>query len=198
MIDLTLCDELIVEQRVEMLEAVVGIETRNQYAVLTPDGEQVCFAYETSGGIARVFLKTHRPLEIHVVDSDGRPVMTADRAFFWFRPQMNVRDGAGRPIGTLNRQWGFFNRKITLTDSARRNVGLIRGRVIPRPFTFFIDDPKGVEVGRITKEWSGLGREMFTDADTFRVEFGHTERSQEMRLMLLAAAFSIDLDFFEQ
>ena len=198
MIDLTLCDELIVQQRVEMLEAITSFETRNKYAILTPDGEQVCFAYEESGGFSRVFLNTHRALEIHVVENDGRPVMTADRAFFWFRPQMNVRDGAGRPIGTLNRQWGFFNRKITLTDSARRNVGLIRGRVIPRPFTFFIDDPQGVEVGRITKEWSGLGREMFTDADTFRVEFGHTERSQEMRLMLLAAAIAIDLDFFER
>ena len=80
----------------------------------------------------------------------------------------------------------------------KRNAGLIRGKIFPRPYTFFIDNPQGVEVGRITKEWSGFGRELFTDADTFRIEFGETERSQEMRLMLLAAAFAIDLDFFER
>ena len=198
MLDLTQQDELIIQQRVEMLEAVIGIESRNKYAVLTPDGEQIFYAYETSNDLARIFLKGHRGLEIHVVDSDGAPVLTADRAFFWFRPEMNVRDGDGRYIGTLNRQWGFLTRKITMTDSAKRGVGLIRGKMFPRPFTFFIDNPQGVEVGRITKEWSGFGRELFTDADTFRIEFGDAERSQETRLMLLAAAFAIDLDFFER
>ena len=109
-----------------------------------------------------------------------------------------MRDAGDKPIGTINRQAGFFTRKIALTDSAKRNAGLIRGRFFPRPYTFFIDNTQGVEVGRITKEWSGFGREIFTDADTFRIDFGDSERSQEMRLMLLAAAFAIDLDFFEQ
>ena len=198
MLDLTQHDELVIQQRVELFEAITSIEARNKYAVLTPDGEQVCFAYEESGGVARIFLKAHRPLEIHVVENDGRPVLTADRSFFWFFAHLNVRDADDKPIGTINRQAGFFTRKIALTDSVKRSAGLIRGRLFPRPYTFFIDNPQGVEVGRITKEWSGLGREMFTDADTFRVEFGDTERSQQMRLLLLAAAFAIDLDFFEQ
>ena len=86
MIDLTQHDELVIQQRVEMFEAITNIESRNRYAVLTPDGDEVCFAYETSGGFARIFLKSHRPLEIHVVDSDGSPVMTADRGFLLVPP----------------------------------------------------------------------------------------------------------------
>ena len=39
---------------------------------------------------------------------------------------------------------------------------------------------------------------MFTDADTFQVAFTDNSTDQDFRLLMLATAFSIDLDFFEQ
>ena len=36
--------------------------------------------------------------------------------------------------------------------------------------TFFAND-SGSELARLTKQWSGFAREMFTDADTFVVQF---------------------------
>ena len=38
---------------------------------------------------------------------------------------------------------------------------------------------------------------MFTDADTFVVQFTDGSTDQEFRLLMLASAFAIDLDFFE-
>ena len=63
----------------------------------------------------------------------------------------------------------------------------------------------GEDVGKITKRWSGVGREMFTRADTFHVEFTPSDGepsaqpplSESMRWTVLAAAIAIDLDFFE-
>ena len=48
MIDLSEYRELVVRQEVEHLEAFTGIETENRYSVLTPDGEQLLYAYEES------------------------------------------------------------------------------------------------------------------------------------------------------
>ena len=65
-----------------------------------------------------------------------------------------------------------------------------------RPNTFMVRQ-QGEEIARITKQWSGLLREGFTDADAFRVEFFGQARDQNTCLLILATAFSIDLDFFE-
>ena len=56
---------------------------------------------------------------------------------------------------------------------------------------------QGEEIGRVTKQWSGIGREMFTDADTFHVEMETTKVDQDFALLMLASAFAMDLDFFE-
>jgi hypothetical protein len=53
------------------------------------------------------------------------------------------------------------------------------------------------EVARVTKQWSGMLKEAFTDADTFRLELNNREMDREFSLLMLASAFAIDLDFFE-
>ena len=197
MIDITRHQELIVRQQVETLEAITGFETRNRYEVLTPDGQQVMYAYEESGGLSRFFLKTHRPLDLHVVDTNGNPILTASRQFFWFFSHLHMSDDSGRHVGALNRQLGFLKRRFTLTDQNEQPIGEVVGSLF-RPYTFFVRDLRGEEIGRVTKQWSGLLREGFTDADTFQVLFNDSERSQDFRLLLLTAAFAIDLDFFER
>ena len=56
---------------------------------------------------------------------------------------------------------------------------------------------QGSEIARITKQWSGIVKEAFTDADTFRLELNNREMEPDSALLVLATAFSIDLDFFE-
>ena len=197
MIDLTQHQELVVRQQVEHLEAFTGFETENRYEILTPDGQSLLYAYEESGGMARVFLKTHRPLDIQVIEPDGRPILSVSRDFFWFLSHLHVSDGSGNHIGTLNRQFAVLKRRFTMTDSNDRPFGQITGSLF-RPYTFFVQNSNNREIGRITKQWSGLLREGLTDADTFQVQFSDAERSHEFRLLLLASAFAIDLDFFEQ
>ena len=53
------------------------------------------------------------------------------------------------------------------------------------------------QTATISKKWGGALREVFSDADTFRIEFGTASWTEEQRAVLLAAAISIDFDFFE-
>ena len=53
------------------------------------------------------------------------------------------------------------------------------------------------EVGKITKQWSGLGKEAFTDAENFGVSFP-IDLDVKMKATLLGALFLIDFMFFEK
>ena len=194
--DLTTHGELVIGQVVEQLEVFIGFETANRYRVLTPAGADIMYAYEESGTLSRQFLGTHRPLSIRVVDQQGQPVLSANRGFYWFRSLLSVRDGNGSPIGALKRQFGIASRKFSIFDATDRQIGSVGGGLLHRN-TFNASNGRGDQAGRIVKEWGGIGREAFTDADTFRIEFDDAERGQEFRLLLLAAAFAIDLEFFE-
>ena len=194
MFDLTRHNELIVRQEREMVEVFTPFETANRYSIQTPDGAQLLYAYEDSGAMSRQFMGSHRPLSIHVIDNARQPVLEASRDFFWVLSHMRVSEG-GRRIGALNRQFAL-GRKFALMDASERSLAEITSGIFS-PHTFVAKNAQGNEIARITKRWSGLGREMFTDADTFRIEFTDSAANQDFRMLMLAAAFSIDLDFFE-
>ena len=196
MVDLSRFQELYVRQEVELLEAFTGFETQNRYSVATPDGNQLLYAFEQSGTLGRLFLKTHRPLQVHVVDTREEPVLTGSRNFFWFFSHLHVAEGSGRAVGSVRRRFSILNRRFDLEDPAGRQVAEIRGPIF-RPNTFIVYQ-RGVEAGRVTKQWSGIGREVFTDADTFKIQMDTTKTNQDFALLILAAALAIDLDFFER
>lgn len=55
----------------------------------------------------------------------------------------------------------------------------------------------GDEVGKISKQWSGVAREMFTDADFFGINFP-IDLDVRMKAVMLGACFLIDAMFFEK
>ena len=197
MMDLTSHAELTVRQKLEGLEAFTGFETANRYAVLTPDGDEAMYAYEESGTINRQFMGSRRPLNIHLVEGRGEPVLTANRPFFWLLSKVYVQDAEGNSLGALYRQFAGFNRKFSLVDGTGQQIAEIKGSAFRR-YTFVVQDSAGAELGRITKEWGGIMREAVTDADTFKISFSELGRDNNLRLLILASAFAIDLDFFEQ
>ena len=195
MTDLTRYPELVIRQQVEQIEIFTPFETANRYNVHTSDGAQIMHAYEESGDMSRQFAGSHRALSIHVVESDGAPVLRASRNFFWFRSHLRV-DADGRRIGALNRVFGL-GRKFALVDANDREIIRLTSGLF-RPHTFIAKNAQGSEMARVTKQWSGFGREMFTDADTFVVQFTDSSADNDFRLLMLASAFAIDLDFFEK
>ena len=54
----------------------------------------------------------------------------------------------------------------------------------------------GEKVGKITKQWTGLALEAFTDADNFGISFP-MDLDVKIKATLLGAVFLIDFMFFE-
>jgi len=195
MIDLTKEQAFMVRQKVEMAEAITGFETENTYAVTTTEGETVAWANEQSGTLGRLFLRSHRPLRFAIADAGSKQIVArASRKFFWFFSHLHVSRGA-TPIGSIHRRWSFFARRFTLVQPTDTPAATIRGPLF-RPNTFMVNRD-GMEVARITKAWSGFIKEGFSRADNFAVQFSDASLDNDFRLLVVAAALAIDLDFFE-
>ena len=65
-----------------------------------------------------------------------------------------------------------------------------------RPWSFAFER-QGKTLARVEKKWSGVLREVFTDADRFRINFEPAELNVDERALVLAAALFIDLQYFE-
>ena len=178
-----------------MLQVFTGFETKNRYRVLDSNGNDILYAYEESGFMGRQFLGNHRPLTLNIIDGNGKIQLIARRKFFWFLSHLELLSPDGTSIGQMQRRFKIIGRRFDLSDDQGDGCS-VDGPML-RPNTFWIRR-NGVEMARITKQWSGLTREMFTAADTFGIEFTSDTLSESMRWLILGAAFAIDLDFFER
>jgi len=188
--------DLFVRQKKEWGEILVGFESQNKYAVMDQHKNIIGMVTERGSGllnmIVRLVARSHRPLQIDVFDiSKNKVLFHLSRKFFFFFSDLYVSDGGGQLIGSLHRRFGLIYKKYDLIDA--------NGQVfaIWRLWHFPVLDSAGNEVASISKKWGGVMREMFTDADTFRINFGEAKWSDRQRAVIFAASISIDFDFFE-
>ena len=200
---LELYPSLMITQQVESLQVFSGIETGNKYRIVDMDGADVAYAYEESGFLARQVLRNHRPMSIRLMDAQGTVLLTASRRFFWFLSHLEMEGPGTVRAGRIDRRLKFPGRRYEVSDGQGTTLELMGPPFRPHTFKLMRD---GVEVGRITKRWSGARREIFTTADTFQVVFESQEDgapsplaplSEAMRWVMLGAAIVIDLDFFD-
>jgi len=192
-------DQLTVRQRKNWTEVLLSFEMRNRYEVFDQSGQAVLVAQETDTGVAaflkRMFLGPTRPFNVQITESaTGRVLLQLDRPFRFIFHELQVRDGDGRELGTITRRWSWF-RRIYAIKSAQGHEMEIFGPFF-KPWTFELKDA-GHVVGHIRKRWSGLGTEMFSDADNFGVELGQLS-TPEMKALAFAATVLIDVVHFER
>lgn len=188
-------DSLLVRQQKEWGEIVTGFEARNRYSVQDQSGAQVYFAAEEGSLMLRLLLKALRPFSLHVLSAEGKEVLRADKPFRFYFHEMSVRTPDGRLLGGVRREFALLERVFTVMDSQGTEVYTISGPFL-HPWTFKVL-LGGAEAGKILKNWSGMLKEAFTDADNFSVEFP-AGADADRKALLLAALFLIDIIYFEK
>jgi len=186
---------LIVAQKKEWAEILTGFETRNRYVVLSDLGNELYYAGEKSSLLLRWFLKSLRPFTIVVTRTDGTPALFLERGFRFFFHKMAVQDAQGRLLGSIERQFSILRRLYKVADAQGMEMCRLFGPIL-HPWTFEIRE-RDREVGKITKKWSGLLKEGFTDADRFAVIFP-PGKDAKTKAVLLGAVFLMDFVHFEQ
>ena len=192
---------LMLKQRKEWTEIITKFETKNKYEILDPMGQTIGAMAEVSGGfkghLIRLITRSHRPLDISIVDQNVKLVARLQRKFFWFFSDLNIFASDGSFIGSIHRRFGIFHKKYDLMDNNQFIFAQIKSSIF-RLWTFKIFDLRGRQVGVISKKWQGFLKEGFTDADMFGVDLSHSEWDAVKKLIVFCAAISIDFDFFEE
>lgn len=186
---------LFVSQKKEWGEVLTGFETKNRYAVLDANGSELYMAVEEDGStIMRWLLKAMRPFEISIRTYDNQMVLRVVRPFRFYFHQLNVFDPRGKLLGTIQKRFSFIRRIYSVLDGSGQEIFQLFGPVL-HPWTFEIRKGERLQ-GKITKKWSGLVKEGFTDADNFGVTFP-VEWDMKLKSLLLGAVFLIDFVHFE-
>ena len=186
---------LVVTQKKEWGEILSGFETRNRYVVRSELGNEIYYAAEESGSLlARWFLRALRPFTIVVMRTDGSPVLYLKRPFRFFFHELNVQDAQGRLLGNVKWEFSLLRRLFRVSDAAGKEIGRLYGPVF-HPWTFEIRENERT-VGKISKKWTGLLKEGFTDADNFGIQMP-PNKSVEAKSVLLGSVFLIDFVYFE-
>uniref|UniRef100_A0A182Y0X4 Phospholipid scramblase n=2 Tax=Anopheles stephensi TaxID=30069 RepID=A0A182Y0X4_ANOST len=205
---LTAIDQLLVHQKVELLEAFTGFETANKYTIKNTLGQKVYWAMEDTGCCNRMCCGAARAFDMKILDTYQNEVLHFNRPLrcssCWFPcclQTMEVTAPPGNVIGYVEQDWSILTPQFSIKDQNGDTVLKISGPFctfsICGDVEFEVLSTNGAQVGKISKQWSGLGREMFTDADHFGINFP-MDLDVRVKATLLGALFLIDYMFFEK
>lgn len=95
----------------------------------------------------------------------------------------------------MSQDWSIFCPKFSINNSSGETVLRIEGPLCTYSICGDVEFEvlsldRATKVGKITKQWSGLAREMFTDTDYFGVTFPN-DLDVNIKAVLLAATFLI-------
>ena len=186
---------IVIQQKKEWGEIITDFETKNRYAVFSPDGEELFFAAEEGGSfLLRWFLKALRPFKIRILDTQGKSVLSLHRPFRFYFHIVEIFDNQGKLVGTIKKQFSILRRIYSVNAPSEQEIYQLFGPLLhPWTFNIYQDDK---EVGNITKKWSGLLKETFTDSDNFGITFPPGADTNQ-KSILLGAVFLIDFVHFE-
>ena len=124
------------------------------------------------------------------------PVLSIHRGVALFRPKVHVTAG-GRQLGYFRAKVLSIGPSFRIFDMQDQEIGSVKGDW--KGWNFQLLGTGGEELGRVTKKWAGLGKELFTTADTYVISLGAAAAGRrDVAQLLLAAGLAIDTVFKEK
>ena len=121
--------------------------------------------------------------------------LSIHRSVAFLSAKVEVRDRGGKPMGYLKSKvfslGGGF--RVYLGD---QEVAEVKGDW--KGWDFKLTGKDGHQLGRVTKKWAGIGKELFTSADTYVISLDGPPQNRPAATLLLAAGLAIDMVFKER
>lgn len=181
-----------VKEHVKMFKAA------NSFDIFDPETkEQILQCSEDNLGIfTRMFrftdYKRTTPFNMHVKDMNGNVLFTIKRGVSFFLSNVQVLDSNGMLLGMFKQKLFSLGGKFEVLDASERSLCMLRGKWTSWEFKFVSND--GKEFAAVTKQWGGLGKELFTSADNYVLEINsQVPNDHPLRVLILAAVMCIDL-----
>lgn len=188
--DWTTVNQLLVKEHVGFFKAASNFD-----AFDLASGQQVLACREPNLGLFTKMLRftdyrRMTPFDVQVTDAYGNLVVRIKRGVSLFLSKVDVEDGAGERIGGFQQKFFSIGGAFTVNDADGSPVCSLKGKWTGWDFQFLAG---GVQLARVTKKWSGLGKEMFTSADNYVLDISEAvPPDSHARKLILAAVMCID------
>ncbi|MCU0426862.1 MAG: phospholipid scramblase family protein [Candidatus Kapabacteria bacterium] len=186
----------------------IGIfKAANSYDFFHPEtGEMLMQSTEEDLGLFTKILrftdfKTFTPFDATLRDAAGRRVIRVSRGISFLFSRVEVFDENDVRVGAFQERFSFPRKKIEVLDNNDNVILMLRGSFFAWDFRFFALNSFGEEeeVARISKEWAGLAREIFTTADNYFLGISSAlGATNPLKMMILAAVICVDMVFKER
>jgi hypothetical protein len=188
---------LLVKERVGFLRFV---DTFDIHDPLT--GAQIGIAREKTSiplKLLRLLInKRLLPTRVEVRERDDTPVlMTLRRGASLLAARVRVLDAMGAEIGLFKSKLFSLGGGFDVLDAQQQPIAEVKGDWKGWNFRFL--SPDGGELGRVTKKWGGLGKELLTSADNYIIALAEDRQlPRNTAMLLLAAGLAIDIVYKER
>ena len=183
----------------------VGIlKLSDTYDIIDPESsEQLGVAKEKPGTlvhILRFFVrKSLLPTSIHIYEGsdpkdESQLKFSIRRGLTFLRSKVHIHDNTGKSVGYFKSKLFSIGGAFHVFDAHDNPVAFVKGDW--KGWNFSFKDAANQEIGRITKKWAGVGKELFTSADNYMLSLSGNH-SPEKATLLLAAALAIDTVYKE-
>src|SRR5258708_18468584 len=143
----------------------------------------------------RLFVKrAMMPTIVNVYENESpTPFLSVQRGWTFLRPRVSVTLN-GRPIGAFQKNALSLREAFQMFDAQNNQIGKVQGDW--KGWSFQMLDANGQELGSATKKWAGLGKELFTNANTYVIDLSDaTVAREELAALMLAAGLAIEIVF---
>lgn len=178
-------------------EQVAVLKLRDTYDLLEPEGlaslGQVKDEPASWAKWARLLIKkVMLPTTLNVYsNADFRPQLSIHKRPGFFRTRLEIRDEQGQLLAQVLSKVFTLGGAFVIQDAIGQPIGEMKGDWKGWDYSASL---RGEVIGRVTKKWAGLVKEMFTNADQYLVEANHPHHFK----LMLGLALAVDLVYKER
>uniref|UniRef100_A0A669CQI0 Phospholipid scramblase n=1 Tax=Oreochromis niloticus TaxID=8128 RepID=A0A669CQI0_ORENI len=202
---LTQIDQILIHQNVE---AFIGFEKNRQYEIKNILGQKIYNAKEKSDCCTRNCCGSLRSFDMTIKDNMDREVIRLIRPFRCVScccpcclQEMEVQAPPGTTIGYVKQDWHPFLPTFSIQGANKETLMRLEGPYFAcnccEDLNFELKGKDGdTPIGRISRQWSGLLKEAFSDTDNFGIQFP-LDLDVKMKAVLMGACFLVPHDLDE-
>jgi uncharacterized protein YxjI len=129
-------------------------------------------------------------------ESSGQVLYSIKKSGFW-APKVTVVDATGTSIGYFKSKVLSLKGKFDVYTSTDTKLAEVTGELLSWNYSF--TDTTGKELGKVTKKWSGIGKELFTSSDNYVISVDDSLKgNSNMMALMIMAGLALDVVYREK
>jgi uncharacterized protein YxjI len=135
--------------------------------------------------------KRMTPFNVEIHDNEGNLLVRVSRGVSVFLSDVKVHDDQGNLIGGFKQKFFTIGGKFDVQDPNGKTLCQLKGKWTGWDFKFLAGER---ELAHVSKEWAGVGKELFTSADNYMLTIDPSIPNEApVRKLVLAAVMCIDM-----